>query len=346
MAKPIVALMYDFDKTLSPKNMQDYGFMKGLDVTSEEFWAACTKLTKAHQMDSILSYMYMMLEKGHGKYMLKRESFRELGKSVKLFPGVQTWFERINKYCETKGLKCEHYIISSGLKEIIEGTPIAGEFKEIYAAEFLYDEDAEKRFLSSLRNAFEDCRNGFRQSGIRCHGRLPEIVAWLEIGMAMLLLFLEECGMLSTDRVNVLRQGFSSLLYAMARQQAQNIEQDKPALIFVRKLSSLIESGQVSILKKDEAPGFPPKDFIGYEDDTFYYLFNDAAHRAVRKLCDEQGELFTISSRSLPKALAEEGLLDTAEGENTRSVRFRSGTKRVICLYKEKVKHVVDGGMR
>ena len=141
MAKPIVALMYDFDKTLSPKNMQDYGFMKGLDVTSEEFWAACTKLTKAHQMDSILSYMYMMLEKGHGKYMLKRESFRELGKSVKLFPGVQTWFGRINEYCEAKGLKCEHYIISSGLKEIIEGTPIAGEFKEIYAAEFLYDED-------------------------------------------------------------------------------------------------------------------------------------------------------------------------------------------------------------
>ena len=141
MAKPIVALMYDFDKTISPKNMQDYGFMKGLDVTSEEFWAACTKLTKAHQMDSILSYMYMMLEKGHGKYMLKRESFRELGKSVKLFPGVQTWFGRINEYCESKGLKCEHYIISSGLKEIIEGTPIAGEFKEIYAAEFLYDED-------------------------------------------------------------------------------------------------------------------------------------------------------------------------------------------------------------
>jgi 2-hydroxy-3-keto-5-methylthiopentenyl-1-phosphate phosphatase len=152
MAKPIVALMYDFDKTLSPKNMQDYGFMKGLDVTSEEFWAACTKLTKAHQMDSILSYMYMMLEKGHGKYMLKRESFRELGKSVKLFPGVQTWFERINKYCETKGLKCEHYIISSGMKEIIEGTPIAGEFKEIYAAEFLYDEDGVAKWQAMAVN--------------------------------------------------------------------------------------------------------------------------------------------------------------------------------------------------
>ena len=145
MAKPIVALMYDFDKTLSPKNMQDYGFMKGLDVTSEEFWSACTKLTKAHQMDSILSYMYMMLEKGHGKYMLKRESFRELGKSVKLFPGVQTWFGRINEYCESKGLKCEHYIISSGLTEIIRGSAIGNHFKAIFAASFCYDGDGVDR---------------------------------------------------------------------------------------------------------------------------------------------------------------------------------------------------------
>lgn len=141
MAKPIVALMYDFDKTLSPKNMQDYGFMDGLGMTSEEFWGECTRLTKANNMDSILSYMYTMLEKGRGKFLLRRESFQELGKSVKLFPGVQTWFGRINEYCEAKGLKCEHYIISSGLKEIIEGTPIAGEFKKIYAAEYLYDKD-------------------------------------------------------------------------------------------------------------------------------------------------------------------------------------------------------------
>ena len=139
--KPIVALMYDFDKTLSPKNMQDYGFMDGLDMTSKEFWDECTRLTNANGMDSILSYMYLMLEKGRSKFLLKRENFRQLGKSVKLFPGVSTWFERINGYCAEQGLQCEHYIISSGLKEIIEGTPIAGEFKEIYAAEYLYDKD-------------------------------------------------------------------------------------------------------------------------------------------------------------------------------------------------------------
>ena len=138
MARPIIALMYDFDKTLSPKNMQDYGFMEGLGMSSEEFWAECTRLAKAAHMDSILAYMYLMLEKGQGKLLLRREDFKALGKSVKLFPGVTGWFDRINAYVAEKGAVCEHYIISSGLKEIIEGTAIAGHFKEIYAAEFLY----------------------------------------------------------------------------------------------------------------------------------------------------------------------------------------------------------------
>ena len=139
--KPIVALMYDFDKTLSPKNMQDYGFMDGLSISADEFWAECTRLTHKNSMDSILSYMYLMLEKGRGSMLTRRESFNALGKSVKLFPGVKTWFSRVNDYCAANGLKCEHYIISSGLKEIIEGTAIASEFREIYAAEFLYGEN-------------------------------------------------------------------------------------------------------------------------------------------------------------------------------------------------------------
>lgn len=141
MAKPIIALMYDFDKTLSPKNMQDYGFMKELDIDAKEFWDQCTKMTKKNNMDSILTYMYMMLEKGKSSLLLKRENFQKLGKSVKLFPGVRTWFSRVNDYCEKKGVKCEHYIISSGLKEIIEGTDIADEFKTIYAAEYFYGQD-------------------------------------------------------------------------------------------------------------------------------------------------------------------------------------------------------------
>ena len=90
---------------------------------------------------------------------------------------------------------------------------------------------------------------------------------------------------------------------------------------------------------------FGDADFIGYEDDSFYYLLNEAAHRAVRKFCDEQGELFAISSRALPKALAEEGLTEITDGENTRSVRFRNGTRRVVCLYKERARQIIEGGM-
>ena len=141
MSKPIVALMYDFDKTLSPKNMQDYGFMDGLGMSAGEFWKECTRLTKKNNMDSILSYMYLMLSKGRGTMLTRRECFNALGKSVKLFPGVRSWFSRVNDYCDQRGLKCEHYIISSGLKEIIEGTEIADKFKKIYAAEFLYGEN-------------------------------------------------------------------------------------------------------------------------------------------------------------------------------------------------------------
>ena len=141
MSKPIVALMYDFDKTLSPKNMQDYGFMDGLGMSADEFWKECTRLTKKNNMDSILSYMYLMLSKGRGTMLTRRECFNALGKSVKLFPGVRSWFGRVNDYCDQRGLKCEHYIISSGLKEIIEGIEIAVEFKKIYAAEFLYGDN-------------------------------------------------------------------------------------------------------------------------------------------------------------------------------------------------------------
>ena len=210
---------------------------------------------------------------------------------------------------------------------------------------FLADEEREKRFVSVLHSIFANYRNEFLRTGIRCHGRLPEIVAWLRIGMTMLLLYLEEREQLSQERSEELLEEFVSLLYDMARSQARSNDQDKPALIFVRKLVSLIESGQAVLVKKDAKTTFLPKDCIGYEDEAYYYLFNDQAHRAVRKLCEDQGEVFTIHSRSLPKALAEEGLIDTANGENTKSIRFVNGTRRVLCLYKDRVRSIVDETM-
>ena len=140
----IAAIMYDFDRTLSPKDMQDYAFSPEIGMPAEEFWASCNELMYENNMDSILAYMYYMIKIAKEKGIkLTREMFRRSGRNVKLFPGVTEWFSRINEYGKSVGLTVEHYVISSGIKEIIEGTPIADEFRRIYAAEFYYDENGE-----------------------------------------------------------------------------------------------------------------------------------------------------------------------------------------------------------
>lgn len=142
MAKkqPIVAILYDFDKTLATDDMQNFSFIPALGMEPEEFWGATGELSRKTGMEKILSYMYMMIHKCKEKDIpLTKEYLRELGKGVKFYDGVTTWFKRINTYGEEQGVKVEHYILSSGTKEIIEGTSIAKEFKEIYACEFLFD---------------------------------------------------------------------------------------------------------------------------------------------------------------------------------------------------------------
>jgi 2-hydroxy-3-keto-5-methylthiopentenyl-1-phosphate phosphatase len=109
-------------------------------MNSEDFWKKSKQNMMDHNMDQILAYMLTMKQEAEGKMLLTRDVFKELGKSVKLFDGVKSWFKRVNQYGEKLGVEVEHYIISSGLKEIIEGTDIADEFKEIYAAEYCYNE--------------------------------------------------------------------------------------------------------------------------------------------------------------------------------------------------------------
>ncbi|MEG1803674.1 MAG: HAD family hydrolase [Clostridia bacterium] len=136
-----VALMYDFDKTLSTKDMQEYDFIPSLSMTPTQFWTASDQFAKQHKMDHILSTMYLMIDKAkRGNINLSQESLREQGKQIELFPGVLDWFERITNYGLTLGLNVRHYIISSGLKTMIEGTPIAKYFTQIFASDFLYDQ--------------------------------------------------------------------------------------------------------------------------------------------------------------------------------------------------------------
>ncbi|MFQ7240843.1 HAD family hydrolase [Agathobaculum sp.] len=140
MKQPIVAIMYDFDKTLCTKDMQEYAFIPALGMSSSAFWSEVNAMTDAEEMDNILAYMYKMVEKAKEKKVpITRDTFQEMGSKVEYFDGVKTWFERINAYGEKVGVRVEHYIVSSGIKEIIEGTEIARFFKKIYACEFMYD---------------------------------------------------------------------------------------------------------------------------------------------------------------------------------------------------------------
>ncbi len=141
--KPVLAICYDFDKTLSPDDMQAQGFIQSVGYDIDKFWEESNRLAQDNDMDQNLAYMYKMSQKSHGKFFVTKEKLMEYGAKVQLYKGVEEWFERIRGYGYDKGVLVEHYIISSGLKEMILGTKMAksGAFKKIYASSFCYDDD-------------------------------------------------------------------------------------------------------------------------------------------------------------------------------------------------------------
>ena len=144
MKKPIVAIMYDFDKTLSTTDMQNYSFIPALGMKPEEFWGATGEFSKKTEVERILSYMYMMIKLSHDKGIkLTKKFLNDCGKKIEYYPGVENWFTRINKYGQALDVKVEHYLLSSGTKEIVEGSKIAKYFKEIYGCEFYFDPETQ-----------------------------------------------------------------------------------------------------------------------------------------------------------------------------------------------------------
>ena len=138
--KPVVALIYDFDGTLSPLNMQEYDFLKAIGIKERsQFWAENAALIAEHNASNVLSYMYLMLKKARAADVsIRREQFVEFGRSIELYKGVERWFGLVNALGNRYNVHIEHYINSSGLREMIEGTPIARHFKEVYACSFMY----------------------------------------------------------------------------------------------------------------------------------------------------------------------------------------------------------------
>lgn len=141
---PIIAFLYDFDKTLCTTDMEDYAFIPSLGYTPAEFWGRANAFGWENRMDGLLAYMYTMIQECAAQNIkLDRAFLNHCGESIQLFPGVREWFARINTFGESLGVQVEHYVISSGLREIIEGSGIAQEFREIYACEFYYNENGD-----------------------------------------------------------------------------------------------------------------------------------------------------------------------------------------------------------
>ena len=207
---------------------------------------------------------------------------------------------------------------------------------------FLFSDESVQKFQKYLHSRFLFYRDSFRSNGIHCHGRVPETVAHLQIGMEFLLRFLCERGGFAEDWCNEIAERFQQILYQLAAKQAESIDEDKPTHIFIRKLYALLESNQAYVDDKNNPGELGFGTCLGYQDDTFLYLHSELCHKVVRKFCEEQGENFSCTHKSLLKAMAEEGLILPGTRQNTRPLRVGEKQKRVIFLYREKAERIRD----
>ena len=210
---------------------------------------------------------------------------------------------------------------------------------------FLCDLETEQKFISALKKEFEMYRTEFHNSGIRCHGRVAENVAWLRLGFHFFLWFLDDHLGYGEAYVAQTEETLRETLCRIARRQADAIEQDKPTHLFLRKFFSLLESGQVYLKDRESLhpSEFQPGTCVGYEDSAYCYFFADPVHKRVHRLCEDQGESFSVSCRSLLKALAEEGIIETTGAQNTRSMHLDGKSRRVVVMDKHKAKIIAQG---
>jgi hypothetical protein len=182
--KKIISLVYDFDGTLSPRPMQEYSFLPQLGIDPQDFWAECTRLAKERQADPLITYMHLMYKKAKEKgLVVDRAALVAQGASVALYPGVTDWFGAIGDYvrlrAETPGIQLRHYLISSGLTEIIEGTPIYPHFHNVFASEYWfepYETPFPKRVITDTGKTQYLFRinKGIEDLGESINGHMPE----------------------------------------------------------------------------------------------------------------------------------------------------------------------------
>ena len=134
------AICYDFDGTLAPGNMQEREFIPAIGMTTNEFWDEVRTQSSKHEADNILVYMWLMLRRAdNAQVQVRKSDFENYGRKISLFPGVAEWFDRIDVYGQESGVRVQHYVISSGIREMIAGTTINKHFRRVYASSFIYD---------------------------------------------------------------------------------------------------------------------------------------------------------------------------------------------------------------
>lgn len=134
-----VAIVYDFDRTLSTTDMEEYSIIPALGLTADEYWKLCEQRGISDNTDSITSALMTLIDqcKLHNVDITKEELSRH-GTNIVLHKGVESWFDNVKELSDKNNVDVKHYVISCGLKSMIEATPIASKFQHIYASDIDY----------------------------------------------------------------------------------------------------------------------------------------------------------------------------------------------------------------
>lgn len=205
---------------------------------------------------------------------------------------------------------------------------------------YLCDNSHVEKLKDKLLNWHKTYRNDYYHHNQTCHGRLPETVACLMIGMRFFLQFLKENCVIKQEDQEVELELFRKELYALADLQSESVEQDKPANIFIRKLYALMESGEIVLKRKGEPGEYSPSFHSGLEDDTYLMIHPDSVHRQVKKLCSDAGEAFPFTMRAIMKALVEEGIAEPGKDTTTRVTKVDKSTLRLLFLRKDRTEPI------
>ncbi len=145
----IIAIVYDFDGTLSPGNMQEQTIFKAYGIDKKKFWAKAQSLVVRRGYEKTLAYLKLLIDEPvFRRSPLTKKKMKELATHIPYYPGVdEGYFDQLDDFLQALpevregGIALEHYIISSGLQELLEGVSIRKYFKKIYACEYDYQRD-------------------------------------------------------------------------------------------------------------------------------------------------------------------------------------------------------------